>query len=42
MTIAEGIGKLESHLLYMEKRARDVARQMKVQMKGEWRTPRIP
>ena len=35
MTIADGIGKLESHLLYMEKRARDVARQMKVQMGGE-------
>ena len=35
MTIAEGIGKLESHLLKMEKRARDVAGQMKVQMGGE-------
>ena len=35
MTIADGIGKLESHLLKMEKRARDVARQMKVQMGGE-------
>ena len=35
MTIADGIGKMESHLLEMEKRARDVARQMKVQMGGE-------
>ena len=35
VTIADGIGKLESHLLKMEKRARDVARQMKVQMGGE-------
>ena len=35
MTIADGIGKLESDLLKMEKKARDVARQMKVQMGGE-------
>ena len=35
MTIADGIGKLEDHLLEMEKRARDVARKMKVQMGGE-------
>ena len=35
MTIADGIDRLESDLLYIEKRARDVARQMKVQMKGE-------
>ena len=35
MTIADGIGKLEDHLLQMEKRARDVAGQMKVQMGGE-------
>ena len=32
MTIAEGIDRLESDLLKMEKKARDVARQMKVQM----------
>ena len=36
VTVADGIGKLESHLLEMEKRARDVVRQMKVQMGGEW------
>ena len=35
VTVADGIGKMESHLLEMEKRARDVARQMKVQMGGE-------
>ena len=35
MTIADGIDRLESHLLKMEKRARDVAGQMKVQMGGE-------
>ena len=35
MTIADGIDKLESHLLETEKRARDVAGQMKVQMGGE-------
>ena len=35
MTIAEGIDRLESDLLKMEKRVRDVARQMKVQMGGE-------
>ena len=35
MTIAEGIDRLESDLLKMEKKARDVARQMKVQMGGE-------
>ena len=35
VTVADGIGKLEDHLLTMEKRARDVARQMKVQMGGE-------
>ena len=35
MTIAEGIDRLESDLLYIEKRARDVAGQMKVQMGGE-------
>ena len=33
MTIAEGIDRLESDLLKME--ARDVARQMKVQIGGE-------
>ena len=32
VTIAEGIDRLESDLLKMEKKARDVARQMKVQM----------
>ena len=36
VTIADGIGKLESHLLEMEKRARDVAGHMKVQMGGKW------
>ena len=35
MTIADGIGKLEGALLKMENKARDVARQMKVQMGGE-------
>ena len=35
MTVADGIDRLESHLLEMEKRARDVAGQMKVQMGGE-------
>ena len=35
VTVVDGIGKLESHLLEMEKRARDVAGQMKVQMGGE-------
>ena len=35
MTITDGIGKLEGALLKMEKKARDVARQMKVQMGGE-------
>jgi len=35
VTVADGIGKLESHLLEMEKRARDVAGQMKAQMGGE-------
>ena len=35
MTIAEGIDRLESDLLKMEKKARDVARQMKVQIGGE-------
>ena len=35
VTIAEGIDRLESDLLKMEKRVRDVARQMKVQMGGE-------
>ena len=35
MTIADGIDRLESDLLYIEKRARDVAGQMKVQMGGE-------
>ena len=35
VTVADGIGKLESHLLEMENKARDVARQMKVQMGGE-------
>ena len=35
MTIADGIGKLERDLLKMEKKARDVARQMKDQMGGE-------
>ena len=35
VTVAEGIGKLESHLLEMEKRARDVVGQMKIQMGGE-------
>ena len=35
VTIADGIDRLESHLLEMEKQARDVARQMKVQMGGE-------
>jgi len=35
VTIADGIDRLESDLLYIEKRARDVAGQMKVQMGGE-------
>ena len=35
VTVADGIGKLESHLLEMEKRARDVVGQMKIQMGGE-------
>ena len=35
MTIADGIDRLESDLLYIEKRARDVAGQMKDQMGGE-------
>ena len=35
MTIAEGIDRLESDLLKMEKKARDVAGQMKVQMGGK-------
>ena len=35
MTIAEGIDRLESDLLKMEKRVRDVARQMKDQMGGK-------
>ena len=35
VTVADGIGNVESHLLKMEKRARDVAGQMKVQMGGE-------
>ena len=35
MTIADGIDRLESDLLYIEKRARDVAGQMKAQMGGE-------
>ena len=35
VTIAEGIDRLESDLLKMEKKARDVARQMKVQIGGE-------
>ena len=35
MTITDGIGKLEGALLKMENKARDVARQMKVQMGGE-------
>ena len=35
VTVVDGIGKLESHLLEMEKRARDVAGQMKDQMGGE-------
>ena len=35
MTIADGIDRLESDLLYIEKRARDVARQMKDQMGGD-------
>ena len=36
VTIAEGIDRLESDLLKMEKKARDVAGQMKDQMGGEW------
>ena len=35
MTIADGIDRLESDLLYIEKRARDVAGQMKDQMGGD-------
>merc|ERR1719447_1083623 len=35
VTIAEGFDRLESDLLKMEKKARDVAGQMKVQMGGE-------
>ena len=35
MTIADGIDRLESDLLYIEKRARDVAGQRKDQMGGE-------
>ena len=35
MTIADGIDRLESDLLKMEKKARDVARQMKAQMGGD-------
>jgi len=35
VTIAEGIDRLESDLLKMEKKARDVARKMKVQIGGE-------
>jgi len=34
-TIADGIDRLESDLLKMEKRVRDVARQMKDQMEGK-------
>ena len=42
MTIAEGIDRLESDLLKMEKRVRDVAGQMKVQMGGKKADSRIP